>query len=184
MKTKLPSVKADKIPSWAVGVIAVAGVLAVGGVAYIIYKSLKKSSESKEEKDVIDNATKELRDEVKNNAPSWPDSVYSTTANYIFQNLDGCETSGTELNVVKEVLRVVKTQTDWLKLVKAFGVRDVDDCGPLSGSTKYELGGLLKEQLDSTVYLASEKIGNKTFNGTYKLSNLLTNELSARNIKF
>lgn len=184
MKTKLPSIKADKIPSWAVGVLAVSGVVIFGAVGYLIYKKFKSSSEKKEEKDVVDNATKELRDEIKNNAPSWPDSVYNTSANFIFNKLDGCETSSTELDVVKEVLRVVKNQTDWLKLIKAFGVRDVDDCGPWTGSTKYELGGLLKEQLDSTVYLSSEKIGNKTFNGSYKLSTLLTNELSARNIKY
>jgi hypothetical protein len=46
------------------------------------------------------------------------------------------------------IIDVVKKPIDWLQLQRAFGVREIDNCMVWSGDTKYELGNLLKDQLD------------------------------------
>ena len=184
----MANIKADKIPSWAVGVIAVAGVLAVGGAAYIVYKAVKKQKENKDERDVKNEASNELKDAIASNIkPSWPDSVYRSTADLIQQKLDGCESpfSTAELDVVKELLRVVKNQADWLKLVNTFGVREIADCGSWGMSkTKYNLGGLLKDQLDSSFGMLSEKLGDKSYTGQYLSLTPLKEQFAKRNINW
>jgi len=58
--------------------------------------------------------------------------------------------SSSELDVMREVVRVCQNKLDWAKLVRAFGTRTVDNCGWGTGETAYSLPTLLKDQLDST----------------------------------
>ena len=186
MKAKLPNIKADKIPGWAVGVLAVAGVLAVGATAFFLYKAVKKIGEKKDDRQVSKELNKELQDVQDSGVKATsPDSVYRATADFIEQKLDGCEMSTSELDVVKEVVRVVKNQADWIKLNQAFGTRTIDNCGPFTSDTKYSsISALLKDQLDSPVYLISENIGGKSYTGRYISYDLLKSILASRNIKF
>jgi predicted FMN-binding regulatory protein PaiB len=184
---KMANLKTDKVPSWAVGVVVVAGVLAFVGGGIFVYTKIKKAVDKKKEEEEGKAVTSDAKTELRNLLNSGvrlsnPESVYSSTANFIQQKLDGCELFTTELEVVNAILKVVKNRADWLKLVTDFGVRDIDNCGWLTGSTKYDLPTLLKDQLDSSTILAFEKVGSGTYNGLYKTYTLLTTELSKRGI--
>jgi predicted FMN-binding regulatory protein PaiB len=184
---KMANLKTDKVPSWAVGVVVVAGVLAFVGGGIFVYTKIKKAVDKKKEEEDGKAVTSDAKTELRNLLNSGvrlsnPESVYSSTANFIQQKLDGCELFTTELEVVNAILKVVKNRADWLKLVTDFGVRDIDNCGWLTGSTKYDLPTLLKDQLDSSTILAFEKVGSGTYNGLYKTYTLLTTELSKRGI--
>ena len=183
----MANLKTDKVPSWAVGVVVVAGVLAFVGGGIFVYTKIKKAVDKKKEEEDGKAVTSDAKTELRNLLNSGvrlsnPESVYSSTANFIQQKLDGCELFTTELDVVNAILKVVKNRADWLKLVTDFGVRDIDNCGWLTGSTKYDLPTLLKDQLDSSTILAFEKVGSGTYNGLYKTYTLLTTELSKRGI--
>lgn len=183
----MANLKTDKVPSWAVGVVVVAGVLAFIGGGIFVYSKIKKAVDKRKEesegREVTNDAKSELRNEIQSGVKlSNADSVYSSTANYIKQKLDGCETFGTELDVIKTILNVVKNRADWLKLVSDFGVRDIDNCGFFTGSTKYDLPTLLKDQLDQSGFFLSEKIGTGTYNGQYTTYNILSTELSKRSV--
>lgn len=164
------------LPMWAKGVIAV---VVIGGVVFVgakIYGLLKRTDDEKQgkaEKETTNEAEKELQDELdKGVSLSHPQSVYSSTANLIKNELDGLDSEWAEQSVVKEVLLVAKNQADWLALVKAFGVREIDNAFWGTGSTPYSLPTLLKEQL-----------------GQYNVLSLSTNyeylrrELAKRNVK-
>ena len=78
-------------------------------------------------------------------------SSYQSTANAIEQKLAGIEYSvDPELAVVKLVITQVKKPIDWLQLSKAFGRRKVTNAFGF-GSTEYDLGELLKDQLDQVL---------------------------------
>jgi hypothetical protein len=136
------------LPSWAKGVIAVSVIAAVGIVAYKVYKLVSNIGEGKDEKVVLDLVDKEIKEKIKTgDSLSKPLSTYASTANAIEEKLQGCELSAKpEVEVIKLVIGQVKKPIDWLQLTKAFGKRKIDDCG--WGSTDYELGNLLKNQLD------------------------------------
>lgn len=147
--------------------ISIVGV--VGFVAYKIYKKVQGIGESKDEQKVLDLVDKELKDKLKaGDSLSKPLSTYQSTANAIEEKLKGCETIGTEVDVIKLVIGQVKKPIDWLQLTKAFGKRKIDDCGPW-GDTDYELGNLLKDQLDSTVTLTYGGPEIKADNFTYNV---------------
>jgi hypothetical protein len=138
------------LPSWAKGVIAVSVIAAVGIVAYKVYKLLQVASTGTDEKETIRLVDKEIKDKIKaGDSPSFALSKYNSTASSIETMLAGIETTGTEIKVIKEVIDTVKKPIDWLLLTRAFGKRNVPDA--FWGSTPYELGGLLKEQLDQTL---------------------------------
>lgn len=140
-----------QLPTWAKGILAVGGLAIVAFVGYKIYKKIQQQKESSEEKDVIKDIKNEERNLIQQGLKqTFNDSVYESSANFIFQKLDGCETSSSELQVMSEVLRVCQNKLDWTKLVGAFGTRTVDNCGIGTGDTDYSLPTLLKDQLDST----------------------------------
>ena len=142
------------LPSWAKGVIAVA-LIGVGAfVLYKVYKFVEGSDrrKTKEADDVIKEQEKEIKAEInKGETPSRPLSTYKSSANTIFELLDGCETLSSEIKVIQEVVKQVKKPLDWKLLSREFGTKKVDNCGWGTGETPYELGTLLKEQLDSIV---------------------------------
>jgi hypothetical protein len=138
------------LPSWAKGVIAVSVIAAVGIVAYKVYKLVSNIGEGKDEKVVLDLVDKEIKDKIKaGESLTKPLSTYASTANAIEEKLKGCDSPKSEIDVIKLVIGQVKTPIDWLQLTKAFGKRKIDNCS--WGSTDYELGNLLKNELDWNV---------------------------------
>lgn len=146
METKLGKIE---LPPWAQGVIAVA---ILGGLGFIGYKGMKyfeKKKEESESKKVTDDIDDELKQSEKEGLKlSKPKSSYSAAVSLIIKLLSGAETGVSEMQVVKEIISVVKNKYDWQYLIKAFGTRDIDDIGGFT-STNYNLITLLKEQLDS-----------------------------------
>lgn len=139
-----------RLPKWANGLIVVGSLAIVGAVGYLIYKKMKEKSESKDSQEGVNANDNELKDAIKNGTTlSFPQSNYIQSANAIFNYLDGCETAQSERNAILEVIKVTRNKADWLNLVKAFGVKKVDNCGYLTGDTTYSLPELLKDQLDS-----------------------------------
>lgn len=104
------------LPPWAKGVVAVT-VLAV--TVYAVFKITQKLSgleeqDSKEDKDVVS----EIERESKTKPPSYADSQYKTFANTI-------ETAGfdvgTDEAAIYSTFRKLKNNTDYLKLLNAWG---------------------------------------------------------------
>jgi hypothetical protein len=147
--------------------ISILGV--AGFVTYKLYKKLTSIGEGKDEQKVLDLVDKELKDKIKaGETLSKPLSTYQSTANSIEQKLKGCETDPEpEVDVIKLVISQVKKPIDWLQLTKAFGKRNIPDCLGF-GSEQYELGNLLKEQLDwnlrSTGAITEVKADNFYYN--------------------
>jgi len=140
------------LPSYAKGIIAIAGTGVVIFAGWKIYKTIQKKGGIKGEKGAVKEADKELQTLIKDGEKlSFPKTNYESTANTIKNLLDGCETAQTEAEVVKNIQLVVKKPVDWYYLIKIFGVRTIDNCGVLTGDTDYDLVSLLKDQLDSTV---------------------------------
>jgi hypothetical protein len=140
------------LPSWAKGVIAV---VAVGGVVFIgykVYKLLQDITQGKDQRDVIKSVKQEIKTELTQGAkPSHPMSTYRTAVNQIKNLLDDCESDiNYELDVIKLLTRVVKTNLDWKILQQEWDVKEVEDCFSPT-TTKYELAELLQEQLDTTL---------------------------------
>jgi hypothetical protein len=136
------------LPKWSQGLIAVAVVGGVAFVGYKIYKQFQSAKDSKDSNKVTNDANQELNNLVKGGQKlSFPLANYSSAANTIQKLLDGCDSFGSEVAVVYEVIKVVKKPIDWYQLIKAFGTREVADCG--WGKTKYDLTSLLKDQLDT-----------------------------------
>ena len=137
------------MPSWAKGVIAVA---AVGVTIYVLYKINKKIQdvkEGKESKETVKDAYNEVEKYKKAGMKlSFPESNYASAVNTLVKLLSGCETFGTELQAIEEIIKVVKNPLDWSYLIAKFGKKDIPDCG--WGSTNYDLPTLLKDQLDTS----------------------------------
>lgn len=132
------------------GIIVLGTLAGVGFLGYKGYKMIIKNIDKADENDVLNDVKREQQQLInKGMRLTYPPSVYESSAGFIFNKLDGCETPMSEADVYVEVLRVVKNQLDWTELVKAFGVRTVDDCGLGTGETEYSLATLIKEQLDT-----------------------------------
>jgi hypothetical protein len=104
------------LPPWAKGIVAVA---VVGAVGYAFYKLTQKLGDTEEadrkEESEVQN---ELANESKKKPASYPDSQYRTFANTI-------ETAGfdvgTDENAIYSTFRKLKNNTDYLKLISAWG---------------------------------------------------------------
>lgn len=91
--------------------IIVIAVIAVG--TFLIIKSVRSYFRRKEEKknpqEVVTDSKNELNVQLQNGESlSKPASEYIATANAIEKLLDGCETASSELNVIENIITVVK----------------------------------------------------------------------------
>lgn len=152
------------LPTWAIGIIAV-GV--VGGLAFATYKIfqyLKDADDRQEAKETLKENKKEIDTLVKSGLkPTHDLSFYNSSAATIKKLLNGCETVASEVQVIVILTKAVKNKLDWKLLVDAFGRKKIDDCFGFS-STEYELGDLLRDQLD-TSYGDIVKGEGFTYNG-------------------
>lgn len=148
------------LPSWAKGVIAITGTaIAVFGL-YKGYIFISEWKEKRGSQAVSNEAGDDYKDEVKKGTSlTFSKSSYLAASNTIEKLLKGCETMSTEIQIVDEIVKVVKNKADWFYLVSIFGNRDIDDCG--WGSTNYDLITLLKDQMDTQ--LLGEKVNDKMY---------------------
>lgn len=130
-------------------------IVIITGIVLLVKEArsyIRRNQERKNPKKVVD----ESKDELKNllasgETLSKPDSDYIAVSNTIEKLLDGCESANSELDVVRNIITVVKKPVDWAKLKVEFGVREISQCGSF-GQIKdsYDLPTLLKDQLDSS----------------------------------
>ncbi len=152
----------ESLPAWTKGVIAVVITAGAAFAAWKTYSYFQKKSEDKSQKKVGDESSDVVSElKRKGQTLSFPTANYSAAANTIKVLLDGCERVTTEMQVVEEIIKVVKKPIDWYYLVSVFGNRDIADCG--YGKTNYDLVSLLKDQLDS-VLLGDMVNGERYFN--------------------
>ncbi len=136
-----------ELPGWAKGVIAVTATAAIAFGGWKTYQFIKIRKDSLDSKKASDAAGDEYKRLGKSDTLSLPNASYESAANTIFNLLDGCDSSSSEMQVVTEIIKVVKKPIDWYYLIKVFGTRNVADCG--WGKTDYDLVTLLKDQLDT-----------------------------------
>ena len=174
----------EKMPNWAVGLISVAIVGATLYIGYKVYRKIKDEGAKKDSKKVSDDAKDELSKLKANGAKlSFPLTTYSATANTIVKLLDGCETASTEIQVIEEIIKVVKSPIDWYQLIASFGSRDISDCGTFGmGKTNYDLISLLKDQLDTSGVYNINRDGFKSKGVTSNTLNVLTEFLKTKGI--
>lgn len=132
-------------------VSAVAGL----AVSFFVYKKIKRSVETKTQKDSVKNANVEYKELInKGQSLSNTDLIYSTLINELKLNFEGCETFDTEINSIISIIKVVKKPVDYYYLVNKANVLSVSDCGSFGLSkTDYDLVSLLKDQLDSSGFV-------------------------------
>lgn len=166
------------------GIIVLVVLAIIIFIAWKIYQYFKTKAENKTNAQVVNNAQVEIDN--SGMPASFPSVTYDGAANIIAKLLSGCETSGTEGDVIKEVIKVVKTPTDWFKLIVAFGNRDIADCGSFGfSSTNYDLISLLKDQLDTNQAYYSIDESGYTDSGTFTDSNeILAKFLLSKGINF
>lgn len=143
----------SQLPIWAKGTIAVVGVLGLVAIGIWIRKGIKNLAENRgerqEERDIVANAQEQLNQlQQQGVQTTLTDLDAQTLANTIQTLLDGCERSGSESIAVDSILAKVNNQADWIKLQQVFGRRKIDNCGPWTGETDYDLKSLLTDQLD------------------------------------
>lgn len=141
----------NSMPGWAKGILAIVGTAAIAFIGWKTYKEVQLIIADKSNKKVGNDAASQANSLIKQGqALSYPEANYGAAANTIQQLLDGCQSSGSELKVVDEIIKVVKNATDWWHLVAVFSNRDIADCGSFGFShTNYDLITLLKDQITS-----------------------------------
>ena len=150
--------ESEKIPSWAIGVAVVASTAIVVFVGYKVYQGIKKTVADKDLNKTLTDSKTQLNTVVSQGiTPTSTDDVYDGLATSILNDLDGCKLPTTEAKVVKNILDIVKNNSDWYKLVLAFGKRDVSPCGGFGFfKSSFTLADLLHDKLVSSTssYLA------------------------------
>ena len=141
------------LPTWAKGVVGVVSVVAIGGLGFAIYRGIKKAietaKEGKGDRDFKKETDQELQ-QLQNQGiqPTLSDSTALSLSLFVQERLGGWETSGTEKQVVNEVLAKINNQADWIKLQNVFGIRPIDNDGWGTGETNKDLKGVLQSDLD------------------------------------
>jgi len=63
--------------------------------------------------------------DIRKGVPSYQESWYSTKAEQVFKAMKGTSFSETSNDNIWTTLKALKNQTDWLKLYRAYGKRDI-----------------------------------------------------------
>ncbi len=140
----------SELPSWAKGVVVIGGIAIVYFTGRTIYKSIAKKAEAREDAQTVRDVKDEIREsQNQGKRQSYPDSQYKAWADSIEKAFDGCDPFETSQNTINRAVRELKNNTDWLKLVDAYGVRTYDQCGWLMGSFTGNLYSAIADELDS-----------------------------------
>ena len=163
-------------PSTVKGILVIALIGGVGFGGYKIYQYFKKQEDEKKNREVVNsNKNEYLKLKSAGKKLTFGENVYLQLINGIITKFAGAETLNTELTIIGDIIKVVKTPIDWYYLVYKFGNRDIDDI--LYGKTNYELVNLLNDQLDTAgtyvFYLPNFKKTGVTTNSINILSDYL-----------
>ncbi len=153
------------LPTWAVGVIAVAGVGVVTFTGWKLYKYLSDSGNRQDLKSESKDGKKELKDlQQAGQKATFSDAQYSTWANQLKTSFDGC---GTSNGVWANIFGQLKNDVDVLKLNNEYGTRKHDGCnwegdfGDFEGTLSQAIVNELSANEITAINNALEKKGIK-----------------------
>jgi len=143
----------SQLPPWAKGTVVILSIVIVAGVGFALYRGIKKGIENLQENAEEREQRKELESDLEKLEkqgvkPTISDADATALVNQIKTGLDGCEMSGTEIQIKDAILQKIQNQADWVLLQQKFGKQLIDNCGLGTGDTEYDLKTLLMEQLD------------------------------------
>lgn len=139
-------------------------VVFAGWKGYQAYQAYKAGKQGKA---TTDAAESDLNKVLKNPSIvlSYPAETYSGWAGTIFTLLNGSCALGYNDAQVTSILRKMRNEADWLKLISSFGVKTVDNCvyGTYTGDLTVVLNKGLKLQsiLDTNLDLAKKGIKSR-----------------------
>jgi hypothetical protein len=152
-----------ELPGWAKGVVVIAGVGAVVYTGFLIRKGIKKAVDHGREQKAVNDAKADLNElQGQGMKPSYQDGVYTGWADKIEVAFSGCDWSvGQDIvgltltssgKSLLEVVKQMKNDVDFLKLVAAYGTRTYDQCGtwPFSGDFTGSLYQAVSDEIDQT----------------------------------
>lgn len=161
MSTKAFSYWHD-LPPWAKGVSAIVGIGVVVYAGVLIRKGIKKAVDTGKESKAVKDAQDDLNElKSKGQKQSYQDGQYTAWADKIEVQFSGCDWSvatglpGNTLTasgrILMDIVKQLKNDVDFLKLVSAYGVRTYDQCGtwPFSGNFTGSLFQAVSDEIDS-----------------------------------
>jgi len=136
------------LPGWAKGVVAVIGtgvtVLIGWGIYSAVKSRIKHAGDYKEQNEVKDDLVVLSGQGVK---PSYKDSQYATWASQLFSAFEGYQS---DESAVYRVFVNMKNDADVLKLINAYGIREVSSGkGNPEPNFKGTLAGAIAEEMDT-----------------------------------
>ncbi len=117
-----------QIPGWQKGIIIIGGGAVTAFTVWQIIGAVQAANERRNSGKTIKQVEQELTDVLKVQKPNYPDSVYMSWANQIQKYVNGCDAYVHDPSIFL-IIKNVRNTADWLKLVKAFGVRKIEGCG-------------------------------------------------------
>jgi len=164
--------------------ITIAAIVGVWFIVKEIRAYIRRNKARKNPQEVVTDSLDEYNALVASGQSlSKPNSDYKAVTNTIESLLEGCETSGSELNVVENIITVIKKPIDWAYLKSEFGVREISNCGSFGVSKQsYDLPTLLKDQLDSSGIYSINIDGYKSTGWALETINILRDYFKTINI--
>jgi hypothetical protein len=158
------------LPQWAKGIVVVGGAAALFFVGKKLYTIVFPSEAAKRNAELGRNINSEISNLQKIQVASYPDSVYDTLANTIYNSMRFAV--GDDYGAVQDSLKKMKNDLDVAKLIKAFGSRQ-----------DYAFGIPVGDKMDLLTYVKKE-LGNEYFGLTsYRVSNI-NKDWAAKKIKY
>jgi hypothetical protein len=159
-----------ELPPWAKGIVVIGGAAALFFVGKKLYTIVFPSEEAKRNAELGRNINSEISNLQKFQKASYPDSVYDTLANTIYNSMRFAV--GDDYAAVQDSLKKMKNDLDVAKLIRAFGSRQ-----------DYAFGIPVGDKMDLLTYVKKE-LGNEYFGLTsYRVSNI-NKDWAAKKIKY
>jgi hypothetical protein len=158
------------LPQWAKGIVVVGGAAALFFVGKKLYTIVFPSEAAKRNAELGRNINSEISNLQKSQVASYPDSVYDTLANTIYNSMRFAV--GDDYGAVQDSLKKMKNDLDVAKLIKAFGSRQ-----------DYAFGIPVGDKMDLLTYVKKE-LGNEWGGLTAYRVNNINKDWAAKKIKY
>ena len=140
-----------ELPSWAKGVVVIAGAGVGIFAGFKIYKAIKQAQQDKGKKQESTAWNKEF-DKLNNN-PATKATLskvqLTTMANQMHQAMEGL---GTDEDTIFRLLAQIKNNTDWVGLNAAYGIREIKSGLFYESAFKGTLSSALSNELSDTPF--------------------------------
>lgn len=136
------------LPGWAKGVVVVGSLGIVAIIVMQVYSRVKKEAGMRQALQTIKETDKELQDNIKAGVkPTITKSQADGWSGQIQKAFDGCDPLDTAVGTVTNIFLQLKNDSDFLLLVKSYGVRSYDQCGWGAGDFQGDLYQAIQDEL-------------------------------------